>query len=118
MLGLNMKTLKNQIKEDIRNVLLNPNEFAEVFRVRFPPEEEIEIIGVLSMINDSWRYPRVKPIDNQKEEEIIFTIDADPFKDYIFKQGAEIYINDEKYIMNKIRDNGYLKEFTLRRKEK
>lgn len=113
-----MKTLKNQIKEDIRNVLLNPNEFAEVFRVRFPPEEEIEIIGVLSMINDSWRYPRVKPIDNQKEEEVIFTIDADPFKDYIFKQGAEIYINDEKYIMNKIRDNGYLKEFTLRRKEK
>lgn len=113
-----MKTLKELIKEDVKNVFLNPNEFAEVFRVRFPPEEEIEIIGVLSTINDSWRYPRVKPIENQKEEEIIFTIDADPFKDYIFKQGAEIYINDKKYIISKIRDNSFFKEFTLRRKEK
>lgn len=113
-----MKTLKEQIREDVKKVFMNPNEFGEVLKIQFPPEEEKEIIGVLSTISDSWKNPRVNPIESQKEEETILTIDIEPFKGYIFKQGAEIYINNIKYIMSKIRDNGYLKEFTLRRKEK
>lgn len=113
-----MKTLKQLIKEDVKKVLMNPNEFGEVLKIIFPPEEEKEIIGVLSTVSDSWKNPRVNPVENQKEEETILTIDAEPFKGYVFKQGAEIYINSIKYIISKIRDNGYLKEFTLRRKEK
>lgn len=113
-----MKTLKQQIKEDIKKVFMNPNEFGEVLKIKFPPEEEKEIIGVLSTVSDSWKYPRVNPIETQKEEETILTIDTEPFKGYTFKQGAEIYINNTKHIISKIRDNGYLKEFTLRRKEK
>lgn len=113
-----MKTLKNQIKEDIKNIFLNPNEFAEVLKIKFPPKDELEIIGVLSTVVDSWIFPRVNPTENQKEEETILIIESEPFKDYTFRQGAEIQVNDIKYVMSKIKDNGYLKEFTLRRKEK
>ena len=113
-----MKTFKEKIKEDVKRTFLNNKEFAQVLLIQFPPEEEIEIYGVLSVVNDSWKYPRVKPIETQKSEEIILTISSEEFKEYIFKQGAEIYVNKVKYIMSKIRDNGFLKEFTLRRKEK
>ncbi|MBC2855366.1 hypothetical protein H3N56_02515 [Cetobacterium sp. 2A] len=112
------KTLKDQFKQDVVNVFLNKDEFAQILKVQFPPMEEMELVGVLSTISDSWKHPRVAPINEQKIEETILIIDSEPFKEYNFKQGAEIYVNDIKYLVSKIRDNGYMKEFTLRRKEK
>ena len=108
-----MKTLKEQIAQDIEKVIFNTDEFAEKITIEFPPDEPFKVIGILSICEDTWKKARI-PTDPQKES-VILQINAEPFKEYIFVQGSEVKINGTKYFIENISSDEYIKEFLLRR---
>lgn len=110
-----MKTLKDCIKEDVKNVFFNINEFAETLTLQFPPDKPFEAVGILSEIEDTWKIARIP--NDPKKEMVSLQIDsnADKFKGFTFIQGSEVKVNDIKYKIEKILGDSYTKIFLLGR---